>query len=69
MRVYRLVILLILAGLTVVLLGTAVYALQTPLPAPITHQEENGVWGTAVYTSNPTLPNHQDEPSIIDISP
>ncbi len=34
MRVYRWVILTILAGLTVLLLGTAVYALQTPSEPP-----------------------------------
>ncbi len=38
MRVYRLAILTLLAGLTVILLGTAVYAMQTP-SAPITHNE------------------------------
>ena len=38
MRVYRLAIMTLLAGLTVILLGTAVYAMQTP-SAPITHNE------------------------------
>lgn len=38
MRVYRLAILTSLAGLTVILLGTAVYALQ-PTTLPITHNE------------------------------
>jgi hypothetical protein len=61
MRVYRLVILIILAGLTVILLGTAVYALQTPLPpAPIIHQEEWESPTTAVYASHATLPSYQD---------
>ncbi|MBE2221615.1 MAG: hypothetical protein IAF02_08755 [Anaerolineae bacterium] len=36
MRVYRLAILTSLAGLTVILLGTAVYALQTPSSPPAT---------------------------------
>lgn len=63
MRVYRVVILLILAGLTVVLLGTAVYALQTPLPSPITHQEEGKVPITAVYASHSTLSPPQGTPS------
>jgi hypothetical protein len=39
MRVYRWAILTSLAGLTVILLGTAVYALQTPLPPSVTHNE------------------------------
>ena len=38
MRVYRWAILTSLAGLTVILLGTAVYALQIPVP-PISHNE------------------------------
>ena len=39
MRVYRWAILTSLAGLTVILLGTAVYALQTPASSTITHNE------------------------------
>lgn len=39
MRVYRWVILTSLAGLTVILLGTAVYALQTPPASSITYNE------------------------------
>lgn len=69
MRVFRLIILIILAGLTVILLATAVYAMQTPLPAPISHWEENRVQETAVYPHTAALFFHQNDPSIVDILP
>ena len=69
MRVYRVLILILLASLTVILLGTAVYALQTPPPAPISHVEEDGMWRTAVYPDIPTLSFPQDDPAIVDILP